>query len=250
MAGAVAHFDKTGFTQITEKEWADAVAGINQAAEKFFLKNVGDRPLNAGTFSIVLDIDGDGDDQMRLADDDNDTLSPPWGPAEAAPDVVVSAGSGSWTPGTYGVVVTARNSNGETNASAERTFVIANATDEALVDWEPVTGADDYRVYLTPTPGTYGATSLRATVTAPTTQLNMTGNGGLASGTPPSANTTGGAAPDYGTEPAVFTTAARTVPALAEGQMWPYWVKRVVPLGTPEAGNDRTADLEYLEGTV
>ena len=48
----------------------------------------------------------------------------------------------------------------------------------------------------------------------------------------------------YGVPPTMATTPL-TVPALKNGQQFPYWVNRVVPSGTPDAGNHRTFIAHY-----
>jgi len=51
----------------------------------------------------------------------------------------------------------------------------------------------------------------------------------------------------YGVPPSVFGTATILIGDIAIGQQVFYWVKRVVPSGTAEAGNPRLANISIEE---
>ena len=244
MPATFSHYDKDGGTVITEYGWADIIAGATDTPRKFASRNIGDRTWLAGTLSIVADVDEDGDDQLRIALDSNSTLTPPFNVAAA-----VVAGTGTFgATGTYGYVLSCVNGTGETIASLEVTAAITVTTQHVNLTWEVPSGTTAIKVFRTATAGTYGASTLRATLGAGATNYTDTG-GAVGAGTPALTNTTGGVGPNYGTAPlsGSFSTSPLAVPEMKIGRMFFYWVKRVVPLGTPEAGNDRTADLEFAE---
>src|SRR3972149_6172924 len=62
----------------------------------------------------------------------------------------------------------------------------------------------------------------------------------------PSANTTGGASPAYGTPPTLGTSAI-TIGTLAKGRQWIYWVGLVVGASVTESGNPRYAQRRFRE---
>lgn len=253
MAASCRRLSADGATALGTLTWDTVLSDVAEAIggpRKFFLENNGTRALGAGAFSDLILVtneqvgENDGYLYYETALDDTDTLSRPWGVT-----VEVEAGTGTWgATGTYAVVVTALNATGETIASLEVEFEIENTTDEAVITWVDVPGAANYKVYRTATPGTYGASSLRATVADPTVTTTDTGSA-LGAGTPPAANTTGGAAPDYGTAPdaADFDDEDKTVGALAVGQQWPFWARLVVPPGTTSEGNRRVVRITPRE---
>jgi hypothetical protein len=90
-----------------------------------------------------------------------------------------------------------------------------------------VAGATGYKVYRTDTPGTYGATALRATIGSGATVTYVDNGDALVAGTVKLANTTGGAAPMYGAVPSL-TTAPLYVGTLKPGQQFYFWVGWVI----------------------
>jgi hypothetical protein len=112
--------------------------------------------------------------------------------------------------------------------------------------WTTPAGATNVKVYRTTTPGNYGATSLAFNAAGVTGSWEDPG-APCANGSPPTANTTGGGAPEYGGT--VPTEGYGPVPIgdLAIGQQWFYRVNRVVPPGTGEAGNPRIFSVRFTE---
>jgi len=259
MPPQVKYLAADGATALQQQNWPQQVSDIATVLStplKFSVDNNGTRALGVSPFTgLFLTIEqvgtNDGWTFARTAlDSVSLTLSKPWGAAvdgngffTGAPTAVVTlAGGGSWTPGTYGIKVTATNAAGETVGSVEVTFVIANATDKATITWNVVAGATGYKVYLTPTPGTYGATSLRATIgSGGTVTYDALTQTGLAAGTPPLTNTSGGAGPAFGTPPAdgAFTSADKSMGAMSPGQQFFFWGRLVIPPGQSEVGNQR-----------
>lgn len=145
---------------------------------------------------------------------------------------------GAWgSTGTRYYRVAAVNSAGVVIAAAlEASVNVDVVTKVVTVTWAAVPGAATYRVYRSNTSGVYVSPALVATVTAPTVTYVDTG-------TAPAAGQLT-ATPSYGVPPAAtgFGTAALTPgTSLAINQTVHYWVNRVVPLATPEAGNPRLA---------
>lgn len=256
MAEAIAHLDKDGATLISGKALANILAGTTGTAYKLGVRNIGTRDLGTGAgydpIQIALEavLSNDGITHAKIKKD-VDTLSRPWGVTAAA-----VAGAGTFTPGTYGIVVVAKKGTGRTTASAEVTATVSG-TQEIQIDWTEITengGADGYLVYGTDTPGTYGANSLIADIGSGAT-VTFTWDGTAPSaGTPATANTTGGVAPDYGTPPAGLNSATSPFTigqddgTLEMNEEAFYWINRVVPSNAAAAGNPRLFDVAVTEG--
>lgn len=184
--------DSDGNTTIPVKNWADIFAGANSTPRKFCVENNGDRvlgttpgPATGLQMQITQIGTNDGSTMLRLAAD-SVTLSPPFGLT-----AVLGPGSGVWgTSGTRGWKITAINATGETIGSFEATFNVTSLTNKVTLTWTQITGATGYKVYRTDVPGTYGATSLRATLGAVGTYDDD--GAALSAGTPPVVNTTAG----------------------------------------------------------
>jgi hypothetical protein len=243
MAASLTHLAKDGATEISGKQWPDVFAGVAQAAEKFGIRNTGDRALANLQLQITAVPGNDGWTMVRIGADPA-TLSRPYGVAAALSG---PGAGGVWSvTGLVYYVLTAYNATGETIGSAEVSVHVDVTTKKVTVSWTPVSGASGYKLYRTTAPGSYGASSLRATVAGQQSNQYVDDGGGLSAGSPPAANTTGGAAPDYGTPPALGSGPI-TIGTLAVGQEWFYWVNRVVPGGTSDAGNPRQSLREFTE---
>lgn len=255
----IQHLAGDGRTQIVGDDFGTIVSGASEIKTdpvKRAIQNIGDRALGAtpfgGEFLTIEQVgDSDGHQFYWHALDPNGTLSHPWGAAAAAPAVTLSSG-GSFAAGTYGVVVTAVNANGETTASVEAVFVAA-LNQKATIVWARVPGAASYNVYRTDVDdaGVYGAYAFVANVVDP-------GTGSTASyvdvgdpqdiGTPPLVNTTGSTPYEDEGDPPVngdFTQAPLTVAAapggLAIGRQFFYWARLIVGAGSSSFGNKRLA---------
>ncbi len=243
MPASLTHLAKDGATEISGKQWPDAFAGQTQTAEKFAIRNTSDRVLSPLELAIVGITGNDGSTMIRIGAD-MATISRPYGVAAA----LSGAGAGGvW--GTTGIryyVLTAYNATGETIRSAEVNVNVDDATKKVTISWTPVAGATGYKLFRSTAAGSYGATSLRANIAGGSSNQYVDDGGNLSAGTPPSTNTTGGAAPNYGTPPTLGTSPL-TIPSLAIGQEWFYWVNRVVPGGTSDAGNPRQSLRQFTE---
>jgi hypothetical protein len=188
MAASVIFQAADGVTQIIGVfAFPDAIAGKSTAPVKFAFQSTSDRVLNNVTATLVAVGQNDGANQTRIAQDTT-TLSVPYGVTAT----LGAVGSGGlWgTPGTRGFRITALNANGETIGSGEVSVTIDVATKKVTLAWTAVTGATGYNVYDTDTPGTYPASSLRATLAAVTTYDDL--GGARSAGAPPAFNSTGG----------------------------------------------------------
>lgn len=254
MAASMRRLAADGATPVSQMTWETVLSDLAEEIKgpfKFTLENNGTRTLGASPFSgLALSIEqvgtNDGYLYYEIAPDGNGTISKPWGV-----EVAVGGSGGSFgSVGSYGYKVTALNGAGETIGSREVVAVITSTSQLATLTWETVPTATSYRVYRTAVNalGTYGATSLRATVTAPDVTYEDDG-GSLSSGTPPLVNTTGGAGPTYGTapDPGEFGNADLVIGELEIEQQYFYWARLVVPPGTTEAGNRRVLRLVPLE---
>ena len=237
------HFDKTGGVQITSKSWADAYAGAAQTAEKFFVQNIGDRVSLALALALVQSGSNDGNTMMRVAMD-TATVLPPYGLSAV---VGAAGGGGVWgVTGTYGYVVTAYNGLGKTQPCLELSVNVDTTTKKVTLSWQQSANASGYYVYRTPSPGTYGATTKRATVNGASNVTYIDDGSACGAGTPATANTTAGSAPNYGTVP-TLGNGPLSVGVLAIGQWACYWANRVIPSGTGDDGNPRQSLRRFTE---
>lgn len=243
MAAAVKHLDKSAGVQITDKNWPDAFAGATQAAEKFFVENAGDRDLLALELRIGPVGTNDGSTMLRTGAD-TATVIAPYGVAAA----LSGAGAGGVWSGT-GVKfyrITAVNALGETTGSVEVSVNVDDVTKKVTLTWNTVVAATGYRIYRTTTAGSYPTPSLRTTIASGSTNTFVDDGAATTTGALPTTNTTGGAAPNYGTAPALGT-GSLAIGTLKIGQQFVYWVNRVVPGGTAESGNPRLATIDFVE---
>jgi len=193
MAASVRQVDQDGFTTLTGFTWPDAFAGVNQQPHKFAFENNGTRVLGTSPgpapngLQVEIDAVGsnDGFTELRIATD-TVTLSPPFGLTA----ILASATGGAFgATGTYGYKVTAFNGNGETIGSFEATFNVGAVANQVLLTWTTIPGATGYKVYRTPTPGSYGAATLLATLGSTGTFTDA--GAATTTGTPPSVNQSG-----------------------------------------------------------
>lgn len=238
-----AYYDSNGATALSADTLDTILAGAADTPKKFGFQSTGDTDWTALKFRLTAVGASDGASQMRIALDTastTPTLSPPWGVT-----VTVGApGSGIWAAtGVYAIAVTAVNARGETVISRENVFTINDTTREITVDWEAVSGADTYNLYLRSYPsGTYDTPSYIGSTSGVSFGYDGTTPG---AGEPPDANTTGGAAPGYGTPPASFGLGPASVGALAFGAWVFFWVKRVVQVSA--SSGDRFGDIVATE---
>lgn len=237
------HFEKTGGVQITSKAWPDAFAGVLQTAEKFWVQNVGDRDSLALALSLVQAGDSDGSAMMRIGLD-TATVRPPYG--LAATLSAAGAGGVFGAVGVYEYVVTAWNATGETQACVPVSVNVDVVTKKVTLTWQQSPNAAGYYVYRTPIPGTYGASTRRATINSGSSTIYVDDGAATGAGTPPATNTTAGAAPDYGTPPSLGAGPI-SLGVLKIGQWACYWANRVIPAGTAEAGNPRQSLRKFTE---
>ena len=243
MGASIRHLANDGNTSITGKTWPDIFATQPAATgtpEKFAVENNGDRALITVQLGIAQAGGSDGHTMVRLVAD-TATLSAPYSFAAA-----VGPTGGTWgATGTRYWRITATNATGETAGSLEASFNVTDTAKKVTLTWAAVAGATGYKVYRSATSGVYTTPALRATLGAVTTYDDD--GSAVGAGALPSANTTGGAAPDYGTPPSGWGVGPLAVGTLAIGRQWFYWANRVVPGGTPEAGNDRISDRVFEE---
>lgn len=244
MGASIRHLSKDGATTITGKTWPDIFAtqpATTGTAEKFAVENNGDRTLVSVEFSLAQAGGSDGYTMVRIVAD-TATLSAPYTFAAA-----LGPTGGAWgSTGTRYWRITALNATGETAGSLEVSFNVTDTAKKVALTWAAVAGATGYKLYRSTTSGVYTTPALRATLGAVATYDDD--GSAVSAGALPSANTTGGAAPNYGTPPGgVWGGGPLAVGGLAIGRQWFYWANRVVPGGTPEAGNDRISDRVFAE---
>lgn len=195
-------------------------------SRKFFVQNIGDEDLDGEVLELTRDGANSGNLNARIAAD-SATIIPPYNMAIS----LGSAGAGGVWSGT-GLKyyrVTATTASGETNGSIEVSVNVDVTTKKITLTWTPPAGATAIKVYRSTTAGTYGASSLRASLSGVATGYvddgTATGAGQL-----PSANGSGGGLPFYGTPPALGF-GPLSPGTLAPGQMYPYWLGWDIPSG-------------------
>jgi len=259
----IRHLNANGFTTQAQQTWGPFVSGtieVRSGKVKFGIENTGTRVLGATPFAaIALEIQqtgtNDGYTFYYTAEDSAGTLSRPWGnTVDGAPtSLLLGSGGVFGAIGTYGYKVTATNATGETIGSVEAIAVVTVTTQRVQLTWVQTPGATGYKVYRTATAGTYGATTLRATIVGGATVSYIDDGSATAAGTPPSENTTAGVGPTYGTAPVdgsfnqTDKVIAVTPAGLAIGQQWFYWAQIRVPAATSEIGNRRTLNVTPVE---
>jgi hypothetical protein len=225
-----------------------AVAGVTQTARKFALENTADRILGASPF-LGSELQraaygtNDGVDQLRIGLD-TATLSAPYGITHT----LGAAGDGGVWAGTGNIFhrITATNATGETIGSVEVVTTVDVTTKRITLGWTQVAGATGYRVWRSTASGVYGPTALRATIAGGAVVSHIDNGAALSSGTIPTANTSGGAGPAYGTPP-TLDLPPLSLGSIPIGQQVFFWVNRVIPGATAEAGNDRIAFVKFAE---
>jgi hypothetical protein len=255
MGTLIRHVIADGATKVLQQNLGTIVSDIVQVLTtpvKFGIENLSDRVLGASPFTgLFLQLQQIGDNDGFLyafTAADAATLSRPWGAGvdsvnapNGSPAVTIGAGGWAGTAGAKGVVATALNATGETVASVEAGFAIADVSQRPTYVWAPVPGAASYKVYRTDTPGTYPASSLVATNVGNGNTTFVDTGAAPGVGTPPVANTTAGAGPAYGTPPVDgdFNQVDKAIGELAIGREYFYWVKLRVTAGTSAVGNRR-----------
>lgn len=241
MTVEITHYLADGATPYTAKDWPNIFGGQTGTAEKFGFRNTDERNWGALAIALAAIPDNDGIDIARIGRD-TATLSPPFNIAAS-----LAGSDGVWgATGIVFYVITAFNGTGETIASLEKRVNVTDISKHVALTWDEITGATGYKVFRSTSSGVYGATSRRATVSGGGNNFYDDTGGSLSSGTPPSANTTGGAGPAYGTPPAL-DTASLAVSAVKIGEMVFYWVNRVTTVGMANAGNPRQWDVVVEE---
>lgn len=243
MAKSLSFYDRDGATQIQGKTLADILSGATDIAVKIGVQNTGEALVSTLKCTITQIGSNDGFGQIRIGRDVA-TLSPPWNVAT----VVSAPGAGGvWgATGTVYFVVTALNATGQTIRSAEVQAVITSTTQTVNITWNKVTGATKYRVYVTSTAGTYGASSKIAENVGESATSFIYDGTAATSGTPSATNTTGGASPTYGSPPSLSSSPI-TIGAMSTGQWVFVWIARVVPVSINDTLNPRLAGLLFAE---
>jgi hypothetical protein len=227
------------------------------------MENISDRALGASPFTGLLLTRtqvgaNDGWTFVNTALDPNGTLSKPFGDAVDGAGVLTGGvtaaeggAGGAWGgAGNHGVVVTAVNATGETVASVETVFNVADVGKKWLYTWKSLSafGATKYRVYVTATPGDYPAARMQEVAPGSVTTLLDDGSTG-STVAPPTANTTGGAGPSYGTPPPLgsFTLSDKVItsgaPGLRVGEQFFFYFDAKIPGGSTAPGNKRQMRL-------
>lgn len=243
MAASVRHLDSDGATAITGVVWPDAFAGQAQTARKFGVENNGDRTLTNVAGKLRQVGSNDGVTMARWARD-TATLSAPWG---VGATLTGSGAGGVWpSVGVRYYRLTATNATGETVGSSEVSANVDDTTKKVQLSWTAVPGATGYRIYRTETQGQYSSPALRAELTSGSITSYTDDGGAVGAGALPAANTTGGPPPSYGTPPTLGTSDL-AFGTLAVGQQAFYWVNWEIPAATPEVGNPRLFEVEFVE---
>jgi cellulose 1,4-beta-cellobiosidase len=120
--------------------------------------------------------------------------------------------------------------------SQENSINVDDVTKRVTISWSAVTGAATYRIYRSTTAGVY----VSAVVTT-TASLSFIDNG--------AATTVGDLTlgSSYGIPPVLSTVPITFGSDYPIGRQRFYWLNRVIPAATPEAGNPRAANVVFSE---
>lgn len=243
MTTALKHLSSDGASLISGYDWGTVQAGAAVIAKKFGLENTSDRALGGSALLMALAAiaGNDGSDFFQCALD-TATISRPFNLAAS-----VGGSGGSWgATGLVYYVLTATNATGETVASAEIAANVDVVTKKVTLTWDEVTGAAGYKLYRSTSSGTYTTPALRTTIGSGATLTYIDDGSACGAGSPPSANTTGGAATAYGTPPTAGP-GPLSFGVLAIGQQAFYWMYCTVGAGASEVGNDRLCLRQFRE---
>jgi hypothetical protein len=238
MARSIEWLDNDGETVLTSKsrDWG-AVAASASASRKRWVRNNGDVALGSGFTLQLVDAllnGGIGIFQFAL---DTTTVRPPYGGV-----AVLGGSSGVW--GATGIRyyrVTRTNASGETQGCVEFSFNVTDTSKKVSLSWSLPAGpsGNGVKVYRSTTTGVYTTPALIATLGAAVTSFEDDGTTAGA-GALPAANTTAGAAPDYGTAPSLGVSDL-LLGAVAVGEARPFWYGYTIP--------SSAGDTEYLVNT-
>jgi hypothetical protein len=243
MSTALKHLSSDGASLISGYDWGTVQAGAAVIARKFGLENTSDRVLGGAALLMALAAvaGNDGSDFFQCALD-TATISRPFNLAAS-----VGGSGGTWGgTGLVYYVLTATNAAGQTVASAEIAANVDTDTKKVTLTWDEVTGATGYKLYRSTTSGTYTTPALRTTISSGGTLTFVDDGSACGAGSPPSANTTGGAASAYGTPPSAGP-GPLSFGVLAVGQQAFYWMYATVGAGASEIGNDRLCLRQFRE---
>lgn len=243
MTTSINHLGSDGNPTGLGYNWGTVQAGAAVVATKWGVENTSTRALGGNALLMAL-VAIAGNDWINFfaCALDTVTISRPFNLAAA-----LGGSGGSWSQtGLVYYVITAINANGETVASLELSATLASTGQKVTLTWTQVPGATGYKIYRSFTSGLYATPCLRTTVGAGSTVTFIDDGSALSAGAPPSANTTGGAAPNYGTPPA-SGPGPLSFGVLAIGQQVFYWEYATVPSSASEAGNPRLCLRQFSE---
>lgn len=261
----IKHLAADGASAQLQQSWGPFASGLTEVRSsklKFAIENISNRKLGSSPFAnislVIVQVGvNDGYTYYYTAADNTGTISKVWGAtADGSPLVTIGSGGagGVWgSTGTKGVRIVSKNATGKAIGSTEATFTIDDTTKKATYNWVQTPGATGYEVHRTDTPGTYGASTLRATIGSGATVTYLDDGAATGAGAIQADNTTGGAGPTYGTAPVDGNFAQTNIviatdpTGLSIGQQWFYWAQIRVPAATSEVGNRRTLKVTPTE---
>jgi hypothetical protein len=194
MAASVSFLDSDGVTVITLESLPDIIAGNNGTPKKVGFRSTATRVLQNVVVKLLPVGTNDGAALLRMAAD-SASVQPAVGAPYGFAAVNVGGATGAWgATGTYGykIVATKTSPAGVSGPSQEITAVVALTTDRITLSWTQDPNADGYLIYRTPTPGTYGASTLLTTIGSGATVTFNDDGAATSTGTPSIENTTGG----------------------------------------------------------
>ena len=232
--------DKTGVAEASSINFGIVEAG-SPIPVKFGFQNDKDRSVNP-IISFISQDANDLDDYMLVALD-LITLSCPYNFA-----VTLIAQTTYLTPlETYYYVITAYNCNGETGPSTEIEVTVPDGSHTPKLTWTPILGADGYYIYRSIESGNFVNAMITKIIGQSVSTFIDTGTP-VGNQSVPSANTTAGGAPNYGT-PLIHANFYATIALgqVAPGQQKFFWKEVDAPLTISEVYNPRHCTLRISE---
>jgi len=245
MSVSIRHWDKTGVLETYSKDWGREIAGITTDYVKYFIENTSTRTLVNLKAEIAKVGVSDGNDMFLISADDGVTVVPPY-------TFIATLGSsgdgGVWAAtGTYYYSIASTNALGETEKSTQEvTITVDVVTKRVTLTWSVPTGATGYKIYRSQTAGSYATPALVATISSGSINTYVDDGTATTTGAPAVENTTGGAAPNYGS-PLALGQSPVVFGHVAPYQKVIYWVEWILPISATEDENPRRVSVKISE---
>ena len=228
-----------GVDEISSNDFGEITVG-SLTPKKFAYFNDKGR-VTTPDVSFIEQDGNDMDDYMETVID-TATLSCPYGVAATLISTVTSLTIGS----TYGYVMTSLSTLGESGPSLEAVIGITSGHTPQL-SWTAINTVSSYKIYRKLSTDATWTNKLITSITSPTQSSYMDVGIPTTTGTVPSANTTAGSSPEYGTAPTSGYATTLDLGSIADGKQVFYWVQVNPDVNALEDDNPRFCVMRISE---